>query len=135
MLLRYLTDTSVAPLQRELVEIDDPLASNVSYNIIENYETLLSFSFENAPMEKIDLVFERMQWVLKRIANGGERIDMKRLTNILDRIILEYFNTLESNPHDSITFSVIGDALYGNTIEDVSQIVFFSSRDGVKVRF
>lgn len=115
----------MAPLQRELVEIDDPLASNVSYNIIENYETLLSFSFENAPMEKIDLVFERMQWVLKRIANGGERIDMKRLTNILDRIILEYFNTLESNPHDSITFSVIGDALYGNTIEDVSQIVFF----------
>lgn len=50
---------------------------------------------------------------------GTERIDMKRLTNILERIVLEYFSTLESNPHDSITFSVIGDALYGETEEDV----------------
>lgn len=44
---------------------------------------------------------------------------MKRLTSILDIIVLEYFSTLESNPHDSITFSAIGDALYGETDEDV----------------
>lgn len=80
VLLRYLSDTSVAPLQRELVEIDDPFASNVSYNIIENYESLLYFSFENAPLEKVDLVFERMQGVLKKIASG-ELFQMNLLDN------------------------------------------------------
>lgn len=70
VLLRYLTDTSVSPLQRELVEIDDPFASNVSYNIIENYESVLYLSFENAPLEKVDLIFERVQAVLSDIANG-----------------------------------------------------------------
>ena len=32
MLLDYLTDTPVAPLQRELVEIDDPLCGDVRKN-------------------------------------------------------------------------------------------------------
>ena len=32
MLLDYLTDTPVAPLQRELVEIDDPLCGDVRNN-------------------------------------------------------------------------------------------------------
>lgn len=45
---------------------------------------------------------------------------MKRLNHILERIVLEYFSNLESNPHDSIAFSVIGDALYGENDEDVS---------------
>lgn len=45
---------------------------------------------------------------------------MKRLTHILERIVLEYFSNLESNPHDSIAFSVIGDSLYGENDEDVS---------------
>lgn len=69
-LLRYLSDTSVAPLQRDLVEIEDPYASNVSYNIIENYESLLYFAFQNAPLNKINLVFGRMQGVLQKIARG-----------------------------------------------------------------
>lgn len=70
VLLRYLSDTSVSPLQRDLVEIDDPYASNISYNIVENYESLLYFSFENVPLEKVELVFDRLQGVLNKIANG-----------------------------------------------------------------
>lgn len=74
VLLRYLSDTSVAPLQRELVEVENPYASNVSYNIIENYETLLYIAFENVPLDKIDRVFDRMQGVLKKIADGMDSI-------------------------------------------------------------
>lgn len=44
---------------------------------------------------------------------------MKRLQNILERSILEYFSNLESNPHEALAFSVIADALYGINDEDV----------------
>jgi len=70
MLLRYLAETSVSPLQRELIEISDPYASHVSFNIIENFESIIYFSFENVPLEKVDLVYDK--------AKSGFRKNFKR---------------------------------------------------------
>lgn len=70
MLLRYLSDTSVSPLQREFVEIPDPYASMVSFNINENSESLLYFTFENVPMDKIDLIDAKLKVILANIAAG-----------------------------------------------------------------
>lgn len=44
---------------------------------------------------------------------------MKRMQNILERCILEYFSNLESNPHEALAFTAIADALYGEKDEDV----------------
>lgn len=120
VLLRYLSETSVSPLQHELVEIPDPFASNVSYNIVENSESLIYFSFQNVPIEKIDLVHDKMQHVLTEIVDGKTKIDMERMQNILERCILEYFSSMETSPHEAIAFPVIADALYGSTSDDVS---------------
>lgn len=120
VLLRYLSDTSVSPLQREFVEVPDPFASQVSFNINENTESLIYFTFENVPLNKMEEILPKLQSLLKNIADGVERIDMNRLKNMLERNILEYFSNLESAPHDAISFLVIGDVLYGNTPEDVS---------------
>lgn len=70
VLLRYLADTSVSPLQRDFVEIADPFASQISYTINENLVSLLYFTFENVPMAKIDLVDDKLRGVLANIANG-----------------------------------------------------------------
>lgn len=118
ILMRYLSDTSVSPLMREMVEIPDPYASKVGYNIGENYESLLYFSFDNVPLEKIDKVFAKYVSVIQKIANGDEKIDMKRLTTVIDKAVLEALNSLESNPHDDIAFHTIGYVLYGNSEED-----------------
>lgn len=124
MLLRYLSETSVSPLQREMVEISDPYASTVSYNMIENYESALYFSFENVPLEKVDLVYDKMKSILENISKGGEKIDMNRLQNVLERCILEYYSSLESNPHEALAFAAIADSLYGERSEDVILIFF-----------
>lgn len=55
---------------------------------------------------------------------GKEAIDMTRMKNILERNILEYLSSLESNPHDAVAFLIIGDVLYGNTPEDVRFLCF-----------
>lgn len=120
VLLRYLSETSVSPLQREMVEISDPFASVVSYNLVENLTSSLYLLFENVPVAKIDSVYDKMVSVLTNIADGGEKLDMNRMQNIIERCILEYFSNLESNAHEALAFTAIADALYGETNEDVS---------------
>ncbi|XP_059607775.1 uncharacterized protein C05D11.1-like [Phlebotomus argentipes] len=118
VLMRYLSDTSVSPLQRDLLEIDDPLASKLSYNIGENSVSVLNFTFYNVPLQHVDDVHARVRQVLARIANGEERIDMTRMRNIIEKNILESWSCLEDNPHEAIAFLVIGDVLYGDTPAD-----------------
>lgn len=118
--MRYLSETSVAPLSREMVEVQDPYCSSISYNIIENSVSALYFSFENVPLDKIEKVYEKMQVTLENIGNSQEKFDMKRMQSILERCILEYYSNLESNPHEAIAFTSIADSLYGEKSEDVS---------------
>lgn len=47
--------------------------------------------------------------------------------------MLEYLSNLESSPHDAIAFLVIGDVLYGNTPDDVSQSEISSFTSSVKM--
>ncbi|XP_050076146.1 uncharacterized protein C05D11.1-like [Anopheles maculipalpis] len=114
VLLRYLTDTSASPVQREFVEIDDPYASRVGYNIVENSVSLLYISFENVPLGKEDHIFLKLSQLLASIASGKEKLDMQRMRNVIERNRLEALSSLESNPHDDIAFHVIGDVLYGS---------------------
>lgn len=92
-------------------------------DIIENNESALYFSFENAPLEKIDLIYGKMQATIEKIARGDEKFDMNRMQNILERSILEYYSNLESNPHEAIAFATIADFLYGENNEDVSRFI------------
>ncbi|XP_069695441.1 uncharacterized protein C05D11.1-like [Periplaneta americana] len=119
ILLKYLTDTSVSPLQKEFVEIDDPYASKISYSLAENSESMLYLMFENVPTEKIELVKDRLHEVLGAIINGTEKLDMKRMHTVIHRHILESLSHLENNPHETVAFMIIGDMLYGNTKEDL----------------
>ncbi|XP_046995924.1 uncharacterized protein C05D11.1-like isoform X1 [Schistocerca americana] len=119
VMLKYLTDTSVSPLQKEFVEIDDPYASKVGYSLAENSESMLYLIFENVPNQKLCLVRDRLMQVLNGIARGDEKIDMRRMRAVIHRQILESLSHLENSPHDSIAFMIIGDMLYGNTKEDL----------------
>lgn len=118
ILMRYLTDTSVSPLQREFVEIDDPYASKVSHSLIENLESLLCFVFDNVPVAKLETLLDKLKETLKRFETGEETIDMKRMKSILDREILESLSNLETNPHDTIAYTIIGDVIYGKNQKD-----------------
>uniref|UniRef100_A0A182Q9C8 Peptidase M16C associated domain-containing protein n=1 Tax=Anopheles farauti TaxID=69004 RepID=A0A182Q9C8_9DIPT len=118
VLLRYLTDTSASPVQREFIEIEDPYASRVGYGIVENSVSLLYLSFENVPLGKEDHVFPKLTQVLTSIATGNEKLDMQRMRNVIERYRLEALSSLESNPHDDIAFHIIGDVLYGSDDSD-----------------
>ena len=56
LLLKYLTDTSVSPVQKEFVEIDDAYASNVGYSYPKYTISELCLEFESVPKLKIPLI-------------------------------------------------------------------------------
>lgn len=121
VLMKYLCDTSVSPFQQSFVEIDDPFASRVNYSITENSTSLLYFSFENVPIDKLDFIYERLIQLLVDIANGKENIDESRLRIVFEKYILERLSSLETSPHDDVTFHILGDFLYASKDEDFNK--------------
>uniref|UniRef100_A0A2M3Z1Z9 Putative zn2+-dependent endopeptidase insulinase superfamily protein n=1 Tax=Anopheles braziliensis TaxID=58242 RepID=A0A2M3Z1Z9_9DIPT len=118
VLLRYLTDTSASPIQRDFIENENPHASSVSYSIVENSRSLLYIGFENVPLGKEDGIFPKLNDLLISFGNGTEKFDMTRMTNVIERYRLEALSSLESNPHDDIAFHLIGEMLYGTNSDD-----------------
>jgi len=120
ILMEYLTETSVSPLQARFVEIDSPYASTVGYNFIENKESAVYLMFENVPKDKIDEVEPELEKVLEELVKGIIPWDFQRLKTVINRRILEQMSQLENSPHDAVAFMAIGDMLYGNTQEDLN---------------
>lgn len=117
-LMKYLCDTSVSPMQQSFIEIDDPFASEITYNINENSTSCLYFTFENVPVDKIEFIYERFIQLLVDIANGKEPIDENRLRVVFEKYILERLSSLENTPHEDIAFHILGDFLYSSKNED-----------------
>ncbi|PIK38225.1 hypothetical protein BSL78_24935 [Apostichopus japonicus] len=83
VLLEYLTDTSVAPLQRDFVEINPP--ANVRNSVIEATESCIYLKFYNVPKAKLHHVKERLFQTLGNLANGTESMDMSRMKSVVHR--------------------------------------------------
>ncbi|XP_014676544.1 PREDICTED: uncharacterized protein C05D11.1-like isoform X2 [Priapulus caudatus] len=120
VLLEYLTDTAVAPLQQEFVETSDPYCSKVKYSILENQETCIYLEFENTPHDKLDSVTTSLTRYLKKIVDKSCPLNMDRMNSVIHRRLLDSLNHLEENPHDTMAFICIGDFLYGNDAEDLN---------------
>ncbi|XP_054014823.1 uncharacterized protein C05D11.1-like isoform X1 [Hylaeus anthracinus] len=119
LLMKYLTDTSVSPLQKVFVEIDDPYASNIAYSYYKYSVSLLYLEFESVPKSKISSIKDELLKALNDVLKKG--IDMKRMNTVVHRRILETLSTLENKPHDAVAQMLFRYVLYGNTKEDLDQ--------------
>lgn len=119
VILDYLTDTSIAPLQRELVEIPDPFCSDIACDVMEFLESSFLIKAENVPFEKLSAAKQKIKEVLENLATGKEAIDMKRLGVVIHRKILDTKNRFENRPHDTFADAIVGDFLYSSKSEDL----------------
>ena len=98
------------------VEVDDPLASGVTYSFIENSVSTFYLKFKNVPIAKIDLIENRLKQELDSIINGKVAWDSGRMDTVINRRIQEQMSQIENSPHDSVASMVIGDVLYGRYV-------------------
>ncbi|XP_044752458.1 uncharacterized protein C05D11.1-like [Coccinella septempunctata] len=122
LMLKYLSDFSVSPLQKELVEIEDPYASEITYNLYQNSETCNYLTFQDVPVTKLEEIKSKLFSILSKIVEN-EDINMERIESIIKRHRLECTSYLECDPHSTVAFLIIGHVLYGNTKEDLEQRV------------
>lgn len=65
------------------------------------------------------MVKDKLFQCLDAIYQGKEPFNMTRMKNVIHKETLESLLSLENDPHNSVAFMIIGDFLYGNTLEDV----------------
>lgn len=118
ILLRYLCETATAPLQRCLVEREDALAGDVSFNLVENLAPMIKIELENVPLKKMVAARDEAKACLARLRSGEEFIEMDRMHRLLRKQLRESISMLESDPHHTVAFQCIGDALYSMSEQD-----------------
>ena len=121
VILDYLSDTSIAPLQRELVEIPDPFCSDIDCDVLEFLESAFIIRAENVSFDKLSAAKGKVKEVLGNLAEGREAIDMDRLNVVIHRKILDTKNRFENRPHDTFADVLVRDFLYSTKSEDLKE--------------
>nr|XP_042906689.1 uncharacterized protein C05D11.1 isoform X2 [Parasteatoda tepidariorum] len=119
LLMDYFTDTSVSPLNRDLVEIDDAYCNQVDYTVIENQVSCIYLHFSNVPVDKLKDIQDKFTEILQNFVDGKEEFDMRRMETLIKKKKLHILTSMEDNAHDALASCLIGDFLYGSTLEDL----------------
>ncbi len=114
----YLTESSIDPLQREIVEIDDPLANYVSIYPTTYVNNITQLSLGGVPTEKLKECEFKVNQVIKS-QTILENFDLNRIKDIVESSKLKYILQAEKSSN-SLAESIISDFLYGK--EDGSEL-------------
>ncbi len=111
VLSKYLCGSPVSTLDAALVEIDDPLATDISLSADLRPVNEMSLALSGVPTEKLKEVKERVIEVIRATIDGD--IDMKRMKDCCEREELQTIEACETSV-DSLTDGIITDFLYGS---------------------
>ncbi|KAG1456615.1 hypothetical protein G6F56_006789 [Rhizopus delemar] len=115
----YLTDSSVSVLQKEFVEIEEPLCTDVDFYISDHLKSTLSFTASSVPTEEMERLPSEFFSTLNRLVEEND-IDMTRMATVIEKEILGLLKSAETEAHDTAAAVAISDFLYGT--EDGSSL-------------
>ncbi|RDX52049.1 hypothetical protein OH76DRAFT_1345727 [Lentinus brumalis] len=109
----YLTSSAVAPLNKEYVEIENPMCTYIyfSEDTRATYVDLPVY-IGSVPTEHLDTFDVKLKASLKRIADEG--FDMDRMAMVIGRDERQLRSKIESSQGDTFSGNVITDSLYGS---------------------
>ncbi|KAI9276163.1 Metalloenzyme, LuxS/M16 peptidase-like protein [Sporodiniella umbellata] len=109
----YLTDSSVSVLQKEFVEIEEPLCTDVDFYISDHLKSTLTFTASSVPVEEMENLTTEFFQTLNRLVQDKE-IDMTRMATVIEKEILGLLKSAETDAHDTAAAVAISDFLYGS---------------------
>lgn len=84
----YLTDSSVSVLQKEFVETEESLCTDVDFYISDHLKSTLTFTASSVPIEEMERLPIEFFKTLNRLVEE-EDIDMKRMATVIEKEILQ----------------------------------------------
>ncbi|KAG2229893.1 Metalloenzyme, LuxS/M16 peptidase-like protein [Thamnidium elegans] len=109
----YLTDSPVSVLQKEFVEIEDALCTDVDFHITDHLKSTLMFTASSVPIEEIENLPTELFKTLKRLVKEKD-IDMTRMATVIEKETLKLLDSAETDAHDTAAAVAISDFLYGS---------------------
>jgi len=110
VLMSYLTDSAVAPLQKEFVESEDAVCGDLSFSTSEGVECCVYLMFKNVETEDMDDIKPQLFELLNEIVKEG--IDMKRMKSVIKQKRVKFLSGIEEDPHNSFSMEMISDFIY-----------------------
>ncbi|ODQ78123.1 hypothetical protein BABINDRAFT_93187 [Babjeviella inositovora NRRL Y-12698] len=104
----YLTDSPAAYLQQALVEIDEPLATEVEYYTSDLLRTRLVMNVSGVPYAQLDTVAAKVLELLT-----AHTVDVVRVRQVLEQQRLKFVFATEKSP-ELLSTIAIEEFMYGN---------------------
>jgi Zn-dependent M16 (insulinase) family peptidase len=111
ILCTYLTDSPVAPLTKELVEVAEPFCTSIGYDSANQLTSTITFYASSVPSEHLDSFADRFQSVLGKVVS--EDIDMRRIQTAIEKAELKLLDGVEKNAGEALNMDVLADFLFG----------------------
>jgi len=86
ILTGYLTSSSISPLQRNLVEIDDPVATNIDVEFIVFSEPGFNINFDDVPVNKIEHVDKQFDEIVQNLIDNGPELFELDLIKVISKL-------------------------------------------------
>ncbi|KAG0305550.1 hypothetical protein BGZ98_003958 [Dissophora globulifera] len=106
----YLTDSAVAILKKEMVEIEDPYCTSVDFQVSHRIRTEIRLDFDSVPTEKLEEIEPKFFSILDSIVRDG--FDMSRMEAVIKREKLKLLDRLETD-HMTLAWPCLIHFLYG----------------------
>ncbi|KAF9027171.1 hypothetical protein BGZ52_004433 [Haplosporangium bisporale] len=106
----YLTDSAVAILKKEMVEIEDPYCTSVNFYTSQRIRIEIRLDFDSVPVEKLEEIEPKFFSILEKIATEG--FDMDRMAAVIKREKLKLLDRLETD-HMALAWPCLIHFLYG----------------------
>ena len=112
MIAYYFTDSPISLLNKHMVEIEDPLATDIDYSPDSFVRTIINFTLGGVPANRLQEADSKLkELILSQVK--PENFDLSYMREIVQQQKLKYISRAEKN---SSTFSTIAtlEFLYGN---------------------
>ncbi|SCU81509.1 LAMI_0B06546g1_1 [Lachancea mirantina] len=108
LIMDYFTETSLAPFNKELIEVKEP-CSNFTENWTDDYmRTILNLNFHGVPADKLQATRTKILNILQT-----HKIDLQRMKQVLENEKWEYILKCEKMGATTLGQICITDFLYG----------------------
>ncbi|KAH7719855.1 Protein C05D11.1 [Aphelenchoides avenae] len=122
VLADYLTNTAVAPLQQDFIQLAEPLCSSVDIRVAEQTTCEVDVQFSGVPTAKLEEIKPRFFGKTVTEHVKPETFDMERMGFVIEQSIKKQLTKMETSPHSQIVQALIGHQLYGDEADDSEEL-------------
>lgn len=113
ILLKYLTFEGIGALSKEIVDIPDPLATDVYYDSSFYLNQEFNLSFSNVAKDNLNLVYTKAMDIIKQVAESPETFDLEHVRQTVERTKYQDIKNCESSANAFADTAIVS-FLYGN---------------------